>query len=61
MASKDSVFLKAHFREAHTDKPFNDRQRAMINRLFNDFETKLTSSQWAKLAKWPQDTALRDI
>jgi Fic family protein len=55
------IFLKAHFWKAHTDKPFNERQRAMINRLFNDFEGKLTSSKWAKLAKCSQDTALRDI
>ena len=35
--------------------------RAVINRLFNGFEGKLTSSKWAKLAKGSQDTALRDI
>jgi len=42
---------KAHFREAHTQKPFNERQRAVINRMFDGFEGKLTSSKWAKLAK----------
>ena len=56
-----SIFLKAHFWKAHTEKPFNERQRAIINRLFDDFEGKLTSSKWAKLAKCSQDTALRDI
>jgi Fic family protein len=55
------IFNKAHFWEAHTHKPFNERQRAVINRLFNGFEGKLTSSKWAKLAKCSQDTALRDI
>ncbi len=55
------IFLKAHFWEAHTHKPFNERQRAIINRLFDGFEGKLTSSKWAKLAKCSQDTALRDI
>jgi Fic family protein len=55
------IFRKARFWEAHGRKPFNDRQRAIINRLFDDFEGKLTSSKWAKLAKCSQDTALRDI
>ncbi len=39
----------------------NDRQRAMINRLLDGFEGKLTSSKWAKLMKVSPDTALRDI
>jgi Fic family protein len=55
------IFRKARFWETHTRKPFNDRQRAILNRLFDDFEGKLTSSKWAKLAKCSQDTALRDI
>lgn len=56
-----SIFHKAHFWEAYTHKPFNERQRAIINRLFEGFEGKLTSSKWAILAKCSQDTALRDI
>lgn len=55
------VFDKAYFWEAHADKSFSERQRAVINRLLNGFEGKLTSSKWAKLAKCSQDTALRDI
>jgi Fic family protein len=55
------IFRKASFWEAHAQKPFNDRQRAILNRLFDDFEGKLTSSKWAKLTKCSQDTALRDI
>jgi Fic family protein len=55
------VFQKADFWKAHTLKPFNKRQQAVINRLFDDFEGKLTSSKWAKLVKCSQDTALRDI
>ncbi len=46
---------------AAPDAPFNDRQRAIINRLLNGFEGKLTSSKWALLVKCSQDTALRDI
>ena len=56
-----SVLKKARFWEKHANTPFNERQRAIINRLFNGFEGKLTSSKWAKLAKCSQDTALRDI
>ncbi len=55
------IFDKAHFWEAHNHKPFNERQRTVINRLFNGLEGKLSSSKWAKLAKCSQDTALRDI
>jgi Fic family protein len=33
----------------------------MINRLLDGFEGKLTSSNWASLTKFSQDTALRDI
>ncbi|MGD0641572.1 MAG: Fic family protein [Roseiarcus sp.] len=56
-----SVLAKARFWDAHAGASFNDRQRAMINRLFDGFVGKLTSSKWAKLAKCSQDTALRDI
>jgi Fic family protein len=56
-----SVLRKARFWEIHAHKPFNDRQRSMLNRLLDGFEGKLTSSKWAQLAKCSQDTALRDI
>lgn len=39
----------------------NERQRKIINRLWNGFDGKLTSSKWAKICKCSQDTALRDI
>jgi Fic family protein len=55
------IFHKARFWEAYTHESFNERQRALINRLFDGFEGKLTSSKWAKWAKCSQDTALRDI
>jgi Fic family protein len=55
------VFRKARFWESHAQSPFNERQRTILNRLFDGFEGKLTSSKWAKLAKCSQDTALRDI
>lgn len=55
------VFKKARFWESHPAGSINDRQRNMINKLFDSFEGKLTSSKWAKIAKCSQDTALRDI
>jgi Fic family protein len=56
-----SVLQKARFWETHAGVPLNERQRAILNRLLDGFEGKLTSSKWAKLAKCSQDTALRDI
>jgi Fic family protein len=55
------VLRKARFWEAIQDKPLNERQRTVINRLLDGFEGKLTSSKWASLTKTSTDTALRDI
>jgi len=56
-----SVLRKARFWKKHAYQKFNDRQRAIFERLFEGFEGKLTSSKWAQLTKSSQDTALRDI
>ncbi|MDD3847624.1 MAG: Fic family protein [Syntrophorhabdaceae bacterium] len=56
-----TVLKKASFWDTHEGEAFNDRQRLMLNRLLENFEGKLTSTKWAKLAKCSQDTALRDI
>lgn len=56
-----SIMAKARFWEKHGRASFNERQSAIINRLLNGFEGKLTTSKWAGLAKCSQDTALRDI
>jgi Fic family protein len=56
-----AVLQKARFWEMHAGAPINARQRAVINRLLDGFEGKLTSSKWAVLTKCSQDTALRDI
>ncbi len=56
-----SVLAKARFWERHGGERFNDRQRRLVNRVLDGFEGKLTSSNWAKLAKTSQDTAGRDI
>jgi Fic family protein len=57
----ESVLVKARFWKQHADQSFNERQRAMIDRLLGGFEGKLTFSKWAQLTKRSQDTALRDI
>jgi Fic family protein len=57
----ENVIRKARFWETHADKKLNDRQRAMLNRLLEGFEGKLTSSKWAVITKTSQDTASRDI
>jgi Fic family protein len=56
-----SVLDKARFWEFAGEFPFNERQRLVLNRLFDGFEGKLTTSKWAKIAKCSHDTALRDI
>lgn len=60
-ATLASVMAKARFWEVINDQPLNERQHAMINRLLNGFDGKLTTSKWATLTKASQDTALRDI
>jgi Fic family protein len=56
-----SVLHKARFWDTHAGAPINARQHAVIDRLLDGFEGKLTSSKWAALTKCSQDTALRDI
>ncbi|MBF0483361.1 MAG: Fic family protein [Candidatus Omnitrophica bacterium] len=55
------VFKKAQFWEKHSSGAINERQKMMVNKLFDGFEGKLTSTKWAKITKCSQDTALRDI
>lgn len=56
-----AVLKKAKFWEKHSGFPLNERQRLMVNKLFEGFEGKLNTSKWAKITKTSQDTALRDI
>lgn len=57
----DNVLQKTKFWSIHADLPCNERQRKIINRLFDGFEGPLTSSKWAKICSCSPDTALRDI
>jgi len=55
------IVRKAGFWKLHEHTPINERQRIMLNKLFDDFEGKLQTSKWAKIVKTSTDTALRDI
>jgi len=55
------ILLKAEFWKLHEHTSINERQRLMLNKLFDDFEGKLQTSRWAKIVKTSTDTALRDI
>ena len=52
---------KARFWERYNREPLNKRQIKVLSRVMDNFEGKLTSSKWAKIAKCSQDTAGRDI
>lgn len=55
------ILRKAAFWKLHENTPINERQRLLLNKLFDGFEGKLQTSKWAKIAKTSTDTALRDI
>lgn len=55
------ILRKAEFWKLHENTPINERQRTILNMLFDGFEGKLQSSKWAKINNVSADTALRDI
>jgi Fic family protein len=55
------VLGKTKFWDNHQHTVINERQRLMLNKLWDGFNGKLNSSKWAKIAKCSADTALRDI
>ena len=55
------VLRKVRFWGAHAGDAFTARQRAMLDRLLDGVEGRLTSSRWAGLTACSQDTALREI
>jgi len=57
-----NVLFKAHLWDTINQRPVNDRQRLIINRMLeDDFKGHINTSKYAKLAKCSNDTALRDI
>jgi Fic family protein len=64
LATEDTtqnILRKAEFWKQHEQTSINERQRLILNKLFDGFEGKLQTSKWAKIAKTSTDTALRDI
>lgn len=55
------ILRKTEFWKLHEHTAINERQRIILNMLFDGFEGKLQSSKWAKITKVSSDTALRDI
>lgn len=55
------IFRKTEFWKIHENTKLNERQRFVLNKLFDWFYGKLQTSKWAKMAKYSPDTALRDI
>jgi Fic family protein len=57
----ERTLKKAYFWEQYAKTVLNERQIIILNRFLGDFEGKLTTSKWSKMAKCSTDTALRDI
>ena len=55
------VLNKHRFWQTHAKTVLNARQVKVLNKLFQGFEGKLSSSKYAKLAKTSQDSAARDL
>lgn len=57
----EHTLYKAKVWEIANKHPLSQRQQLVLNKLLNNFEGKLTSTKYAKLAKCSHDTAQRDI
>ncbi len=55
------VLVKADFWNKHSKTIISERQKKVLNKLLDEFEGKLTSMKWAKIAKCSKDSAIRDI
>jgi Fic family protein len=56
-----TVLNKSLFWQAHSDMIFSERQKTVLNLFLDGYEAKITSKNWATLAKCSTDTANRDI
>lgn len=61
LQTTDRVIQKASFWSKHKETVLNERQRKIINKLWDGFDGKLTTQKYAKINHCSQDTALRDI
>jgi Fic family protein len=58
------ILNKAHFWERHKATNINERQRLVINYLYNNYSKEvgfLRTSTYANITKCSTDTALRDL
>jgi Fic family protein len=55
------TLAKAEYWDRFAAVEVNERQRKVINKLWDGFDGNLTTSKWAKICHCSQDTALRDI
>lgn len=60
-ASLSRILQKAEFWKRNAAVNLNNRQHAIINKLLDGFEGKLTTTKYAKITKCSRDTALRDV
>jgi Fic family protein len=60
-AGVSTVLNKSLFWQAHSDMIFSECQKAVLNLFLDGYEAKITSKNWATLAKCSTDTANRDI
>jgi Fic family protein len=60
-ATLATVFARATFWSKFARVEINERQRTMLNRLFDGFEGKLTRDKWMKMTGCTVSTAQRDI
>jgi Fic family protein len=56
-----TVLNKSLFWKAHSEMIFSERQTSILNLFLDGYEAKITSKNWASLAKCSTDTANRDI
>ncbi len=61
MKTQERTLEKTVYWDRFRQVEVNARQRLVVNRLWDGFEGKLTTSKWAKMCHCSQDTALRDI
>lgn len=57
----ERTLQKAAYWDRFSQVAINERQRKVLNRLWDGFDGKLSSSKWAKICSCSQDTASRDI
>lgn len=61
ISTTDRTLEKAAFWHRMEDISISERQRKVLNMLWDGFEGKLNTQKWAKINHCSQDTALRDI